>query len=120
MVVEESSGERPQLWWGCAAEVVAHVLGKHRLRVTAVVSAVGSARRSQSCRFQIGLESLDSIAGRSQEVCKKLAALTSYFTVLSLRLVCKLLTGCTYLPFKAGWSDIKLPMQSLNFCSLFV
>lgn len=95
-VVEESSGEKPQLWWGCAGEVVAHALGKHR--VTVLVSALGSARRSQSCRLQVGLGSLDSIAGGSQEVCKKLAALPSYFTVLSLRLVCKLLIGCIYLP----------------------
>lgn len=29
-VVEESSGEKPQLWWGCAGELVAHALGKHR------------------------------------------------------------------------------------------
>lgn len=62
-----------------------------------MVSPLGSARRSQSCRFQVGLESLDSIAGGSQEVCKKLAALTSYFTVLSLSLVCKLM-GCVDLP----------------------
>lgn len=87
--------------WCSAGEVVAHALGKHRGSVSGVVVyALGSARRSQSCRFQVGFGSLDSIAGGSQEVCKKLAALPSYFTVLSLRLVCKLLTGCYILALK--------------------
>lgn len=100
-------------WWLCSRQA-------QRLRVTGVVSPLGSARRSQSCRCQVGLGSLDSIAGGSQEVCKKLPALPPCFTVLSLRLVCKLLIGCIYLPWKAGWTDIQLPMQSLNFCSLYI
>lgn len=75
------------MWWLCSRQA-------QRLRVTGVVCALGSARRSRSCRFQVGLGSLDSTAGGSQEVCKKLAALPPYFTVLSLRLFCKLLIGC--------------------------
>lgn len=75
-VVEESSGEKPQLWWGCAGEVVAHALGKHR--VTVLVSALGSARRSQSCRFQVGLGSL------LQEGAKRYARSWLHFLHISL------------------------------------
>lgn len=52
-------------------------------------------------------------------MCKKLAALPPCFTVLSLRLVCKLLIGCIYLPGKAGWTDIQLPNAKSEFLQPF-
>lgn len=118
--MEENSGGRPQLLWrlcwhaggSCSREV-------QRLSVTVLVSAwQGSARRSQKRhRFQVGLVGgLDGIAGGSEEVCKELAAL-SRFTVLSLRLFYRFLIVC--IPALKDRLDIKLPMQSLNFCSLF-
>jgi len=51
-------------------------------------------------------------------VCKKLAALPSCFTVLSLRLFYKFLM--VHMPVLKDRIEIKLPTQSLNFCSLFV
>lgn len=77
----ELRGEAPAVvglcWWAggsCPRQA-------QRLRVTVVVSALGSAR-SQSCRFQVELGSLDSIAGGSQEVCKKLGCTSFIFHCL--------------------------------------